>query len=77
MSDWRIPTCGELRAMRHAVGLTQTDVHDLIGVKQRTLSGYENGERQPPIDVARELITLYETVAMADEDESVAEVAAE
>jgi SOS-response transcriptional repressor LexA len=41
----------ELKAIRDMSGLSQQKIADLIGIPQRTWSGYENGKTQPPLRV--------------------------
>jgi transcriptional regulator with XRE-family HTH domain len=46
----------ELRAAREAMGITQQELADKLGVGQGTISRWEAGERQPPplLDLALE-----------------------
>lgn len=48
-----------LKAGRKACGLTQTQAAKKVGIKQTTLSGYENGVSEPEIDKLIELFKLY------------------
>jgi DNA-binding XRE family transcriptional regulator len=43
---------GKLKAIRENFGLSQGDIATRIGVKDRaSISGYERGEREPPLPV--------------------------
>src|SRR5882724_9654506 len=42
----------KLRELREGLGLSQGEIADKIGVKDRSsISGYERGEREPPLPV--------------------------
>lgn len=62
----------ELRARREALGLSQPQLADLLGVTQATISRWEKGERSPEnwpgIHV---LLCEWEDLAMQVEDEAV------
>ena len=49
-----------LKNLREEKGYLQKHVADEIGVKNNTLSGYENGSRSPDPDMIVELANLYE-----------------
>lgn len=61
----------ELRARREALGLNQTDLAELLGVKQSTVSTWESGRRSVPAGVSGELNVIEEQV------ESIVDLAAE
>ena len=44
-----------LRSLRENLGMTQMQFSEHIGIRQQTLSGYENGRMKPPLDVAVEI----------------------
>jgi transcriptional regulator with XRE-family HTH domain len=44
--------------LRHE--LTQKQISDIIGVRQSTYSGYENGTYQPQLNILIKLATLFE-----------------
>ncbi|MDR1286782.1 MAG: LexA family transcriptional regulator [Treponema sp.] len=46
-----IDVAKELRKIRDVSGLSQQKIADLIGIPQRTWSGYESGKSQPPMKV--------------------------
>ncbi|UUI41140.1 helix-turn-helix domain-containing protein [Oceanobacillus oncorhynchi] len=48
-----------LRELREKNGYLQKYVADKIGVRSNTLSGYENGTRNPDPDIIRDLADLY------------------
>ncbi|PSR36835.1 MAG: hypothetical protein C7B44_06900 [Sulfobacillus thermosulfidooxidans] len=52
-----------LRAVRKQRGYTQAELADKVGVSQFTLSHYENGTRNPPIDVLTQLADALGTSA--------------
>lgn len=54
-----------LRLARERRGLTQTQVMHLIGINNKTLSGYENGVSEPDLQTLAALLRLYR--ASADE----------
>ena len=45
------PLARQLRNKRQAAGMTQTDVARLVGVTTGSISGYENGQRDPSLAV--------------------------
>lgn len=45
------PLARQLRGERVGAGLTQTDVARLVGVTTGSISGYENGQREPSLEV--------------------------
>lgn len=52
-------TAQRLRLAREARNLTQTDVYKLIGIHNKTLSGYENDVSDPDLDSLKKLADLY------------------
>ncbi|MDY7044391.1 helix-turn-helix transcriptional regulator [Virgibacillus sp. M23] len=48
-----------LKELREKNGYLQKFVADKIGVRSNTLSGYENGTRNPDPDIIRNLAKLY------------------
>ena len=48
-----------LRVAREKRGLTQTQVMQLTGINNKTLSGYENGISEPDLDTLAALLRLY------------------
>lgn len=44
-----------IKELRDAIGMTQKEFSEHIGVKQQTLSGYERGIMKPPLDVAKNI----------------------
>ena len=52
----------ELRARREALGLSQSELATLLGVKQNTWSQWETGKRGVPDGVGEELARLEEVV---------------
>lgn len=50
-----------LKDMREDNDLTQTQIADLLNVKQNTYSQYENGKRDIPIDLLWKLADFYNT----------------
>ena len=50
-----------LRRAREDRGLTQTEVSELSGIPQTTLSTYETGRSEPTIKVMRALAVVYDT----------------
>ena len=49
-----------LRSLRENLGMTQMQFSEHIGIRQQTLSGYENGRMKPPLDVAVEISERYD-----------------
>jgi transcriptional regulator with XRE-family HTH domain len=50
MSPAKLP--GKLRSIRERAGLTQDELAVKIGIKHRaSISGYERGDREPPLPV--------------------------
>lgn len=52
-----------LRLARERRGLTQTQVMELTGINNKTLSGYENGVSQPDLQTLSVLLRLYRASA--------------
>jgi len=52
-----------LRLARERRGLTQTQVMQLTGINNKTLSGYENGVSEPDLETFAALLKLYRTSA--------------
>ena len=50
-----------IKEAREKKKMSQKDFADLIGVKQQTLSGYENNKMKPPIDVVHKIAETCET----------------
>ena len=48
-----------LSAVRRRCGFKQREVADLIGINSVTLSGYETGKNEPPMEVLVRLSDLY------------------
>ena len=48
-----------LKARRKQLSMTQKDVAKQLGVKHQTYSHYENGKRQPRIEVMRKIAQLF------------------
>lgn len=49
-----------LKGLRRKNGYLQKNVAEKIGVRSNTLSGYENGTRNPDPKIIRELADLYD-----------------
>lgn len=47
-----------IKEARNKKGLTQTELANKVGIKQQTLSGYENGKMNPPTDVTRRIAKI-------------------
>ncbi len=54
------PLPNRLRAARLRTGLSREDVARLIGKSRSMLSSYERGEREPGLETAMSLSTLYD-----------------
>ena len=52
-----------LRVAREKRGLTQTQVMQLTGINNKTLSGYENGVSEPDLQTLSTLLRLYHASA--------------
>ena len=52
-----------LRVAREKRGLTQTQVMQLTGINNKTLSGYENGVSEPDLQTLATLLRLYHASA--------------
>ena len=50
-----------IKEAREKKKMSQKDFADLIGVKQQTLSGYENNKMKPPVDVVYKIAKTCET----------------
>lgn len=49
-----------LKEGRKKAGLTQAEAGEKIGIKQTTLSGYENGASEPDLDTLLALFKIYD-----------------
>ena len=49
------------RDLREDHDLTQAGLAELLHIKQNTLSQYENGQRQIPLDILIQLAFIYQT----------------
>ena len=57
-------TFGEnLRSIRKQKGITQTDLADRMGVLQKDISRWENGQRTPTLHFLRELCIVLDISA--------------
>src|SRR5690625_6544582 len=54
------PISKKLKELREEKGYLQKFVADKIGVRSNTLSGYENGNRYPDLDMILKLAELYD-----------------
>ena len=50
-----------LKMLRIISGFTQAAIADKLHVRQNTYSQYENGVREIPIELLKELAVIYET----------------
>jgi len=50
-----------LKETRKACGLSQKEVASFVGVSHDSISSYERGFREPPLDVLIKLAHLYKT----------------
>ncbi len=50
-----------LRALREDHDLTQQTLADYLHIRQNTYSQYENGQRQPPLDILIKLAVYFDT----------------
>ncbi len=50
-----------LKELREDSDITQKHLADLLFIKQNTYSQYENGQRQPPLEVLITLAKFYGT----------------
>ena len=50
-----------LRDLREDSDLTQSELAEHLHIKQNTYSQYENGQRQPPLNILIELARYYKT----------------
>jgi transcriptional regulator with XRE-family HTH domain len=44
-----------LKELREEKGMSQTELANIVGLKQTTISQYENGSRSPKMSVAKKL----------------------
>lgn len=44
-----------LKQLRTNRGMSQAELGDMVGLKQTTISQYENGSRKPPLSMAKKL----------------------
>lgn len=44
-----------LKQLRTNKGMSQAELGDMVGLKQTTISQYENGSRKPPLSMAKKL----------------------
>lgn len=51
----------KLCELRNLHGLSQEQVASLLGISRQTLSSYETGERNPPINMLKKLARVYHT----------------
>jgi transcriptional regulator with XRE-family HTH domain len=55
----------KLTQLRNSLGLSQGEIAKRVGVKDRaSISGYERGEREPPLPVLLEYARLVKGVTM-------------
>ncbi len=52
-----------LRELRNERGFSQKQIAELIGVSTRAYSHYEQGDREPPIDILKKLCILLEVTS--------------
>ena len=45
-----------VREIRHELGLTQGQVAERVGVKERTLGSWETGDREPSLEMVRRIV---------------------
>ncbi|HEY5835029.1 helix-turn-helix domain-containing protein [Streptomyces sp.] len=60
-------TCGRLRGMREAAGMTSSEVGVAVRVVGSTVARWENGDRAVPYDKAEAMMRLYGTTGEARE----------
>ena len=63
-----------LKKIRKSCNLTQEELADKLHIKQNTYSQYENGLREPSIEILKQLAVLFETsvdyiVGLTDEEQ--------
>jgi transcriptional regulator with XRE-family HTH domain len=56
-TEWGIAMGERLQQLRHAAGLTQTQLADAADVPVGSLRNWERGRRKPTIDIAARLAT--------------------
>lgn len=49
-----------LKQFRESKGFSQTDLGNMVGLKQTTISQYENGSRKPNLTTAKKLSDALE-----------------
>ena len=49
-----------LKLLRQASGMTQSDVADVISVSRQTVSSYESGRTQPDLEILKRLAEVYQ-----------------
>ena len=55
-----MPTINEnLKSLRQASGMTQSEVADIISVARQTVSSYESGRTQPDLETLKRLADVY------------------
>lgn len=67
---YTVPTGDELRAVRHAIGLSQDELAELAGTGQTTISKLENG---PEGTTVTTLVTVIETLRGEWDEKQLAE----
>ncbi|MFD2658554.1 helix-turn-helix domain-containing protein [Gracilibacillus thailandensis] len=55
----KIKLSERLKQLRNSKGLFQKEVADKLGIKQNTLSGYENGTRSPDNELLKDIADFY------------------
>lgn len=58
---FEIKFADNLRILRLEKGFTQTELAELVGINQATISNYESGECKPKFDVATKLAKIFDT----------------
>lgn len=53
------PVCLKLRELRHAAGVSLTQVEGHFGVNSVLLGSYERGDRNPPLSKIEEILNVY------------------
>ncbi|MDQ0114327.1 helix-turn-helix domain-containing protein [Paenibacillus harenae] len=60
MSETRKNVVGErIREMRSAVGYTQVQLGDKVGVDRSSIANYETGKATPPMDIIMKLVDVF------------------
>lgn len=60
MTEFRVPTPKELQDLRKKVGLTQTELAELVGITQSLVARIEKGQVNPSVGTLKRILNVIE-----------------